>query len=56
MYDFYFEPNDKRIIDKEIQKLIASKVKNQFGNSDDLDNQIEKKNGQATNVIFFNKK
>jgi len=41
------------IIDKEIQKLIASKVKNQFGNSDDLDVKIEKKNGQATNVFVI---
>ncbi len=39
------------IIDKEIQKLIASKVKNQFGNSDEFDVKIEKKNGQATNVF-----
>lgn len=33
---------------REVQKLIANKIKSQFGNNQDLDAQIEKKNSQAT--------
>lgn len=36
---------------KEVQKLIANKIKAQFGNNDDLDAQIEKKNSQATALL-----
>jgi len=53
--DIYEEAEEKlkqiRDLYKEIQKLIASKVKMQFGNSEDIDKQIEKKNSQATNLL-----
>ena len=37
-------------IDDDVQKLMASRMKIQFGNHEALDAQIEKKNLQATNV------
>lgn len=35
---------------QEEQKLVAKRIKIQFGDHTELDNQIEKKNAQATKV------